>query len=112
MNDEDLELFTEATPLYKQYPNLATDADTRNVNLANTRFPNGIMHQNPVPLSSGHQIHKNINIEMTQSEQVHNLLTSIASVEAMLVSLKNSVMELTSAINPVKHEKRTLKTKQ
>ena len=50
--------------------------------------------------------------ELTQSEQVSNLLSSIASVEAMLVSLKSSVMELTSRIDPVKHEKRTLKTKE
>ena len=50
--------------------------------------------------------------ELTQSQQVTNLLSSIASVELMLISLKNSVMELTSKINPVKHEKRTLKTKQ
>ena len=70
-----------------------------------TNIPNG-------SLQVRGNYHYHDTAELTQSEQVSNLLSSIASVEAMLVSLKSSVMELTSRIDPVKHEKRTLKTKE
>tara|TARA_R110000822_G_scaffold66432_1_gene162147 strand:+ start:1052 stop:1399 length:348 start_codon:yes stop_codon:yes gene_type:complete len=115
MEDKDLDLSKELATLTNTF------TTTGSISSSSSNSPFGISTFGSAGLGTNipnHSLHVNGNYhyrdtaELTQSEQVSNLLSSIASVEAMLVSLKSSVMELTSRIDPVKHEKRTLKTKE
>ena len=122
MEDQDnKDLYSSSSTTLITTEGLSTMGSTSSISNINSNSPFGISTFGNAGLGTNApnqslqvigNYHYHDTAELTQSEQVSNLLSSIASVEAMLVSLKSSVMELTSRIDPVKHEKRTLKTKQ